>query len=872
MIRLAWRGLLARRIATALAAAGLLTAVSGFLVLAGVSRTTQAVLSGDIARAWDTPYDLLVRPIGTQTSLEATEGLVRPNFLSGMAGGITSAQLEAIRAVPGVTVAAPIAIVGVVQWPAGFPVDLGAEIGPDTVTVLRVIVVASGEAGLSRYPALAPAYLIAAPTGRVVREGTGPAAATYLEIGTSRIACTPTVACYGGLTPDAGPPGLTVSWPIPIVVAGIDPHAEAQLASLDRCVTTGRYLVPSDAPAIVETPTGGQPTIPVLVSTTSFLDESVRISIERAREPSAALGGAAPDALSGWAPVSEQTASAEEAYRAYLAALVGSDYYDASPHWTAGQVTYREVGPDRIAAVTVPADPSVYESQTTVRGNGRPASLAPPEGGDIWFRRVERHDQARRGELFSRWTPVGQYDPNCLPGFDPLAGGRLEAYGLPAVTLPDGRTLGPTRSLASYVNSPPLVLTTLAGAAWLSDATRFEGAPGAAFISAIRVRISGVDEPGSGAEARLAAAAAAIRDATGLQVDIVKGSSPHQVLVDLPAGRYGRPAVSAAEGWSKKGIAVAFVEAVAAQDLAIFVLVLVGGVLLVGATAYVAVRQRGPELATLRAIGWSRRRIAWLVETEMLVLGLAVGVAALLVVGALLPLGLFLAPWQLFGAVPLSIVVAGTAGLLPALLVFRGIPVGQLRGIERPRPSRPIRSMAWFAMRDLMGSRRVESLLGIVAVALGAALVGIVALVAVAFNGRLDVTVLGVYLAAQVRPFHVAVAALTLAVGALTAGEIVALGYLRREDAFATLRAIGWPPRRLVGFLMLQALAIGISGGILAALATAAAAQILDTAPGASGLAVGAAFGAAGVATLAAGVGPALLALRSVPATILRGE
>ncbi|MER3488075.1 MAG: hypothetical protein C4307_04820 [Chloroflexota bacterium] len=205
MIRLAWRGLLARRIASGLAAAGLLTAVSGFLVLTGVSRTTQAVLSGDIARAWEAPYDLLIRPPGTQTSLEATEGLVRPNFLAGIAGGITSAQLDATRGVPGVTVAAPIAMVGFVQWPAGFPVDLGAAMGPDAISVLRVTVVATGEAGLSRYPAEPPVYLVAAPAGRVVREGTGPSAATYLEIGTTRIACTPTIACYGGRT--AGPDG-----------------------------------------------------------------------------------------------------------------------------------------------------------------------------------------------------------------------------------------------------------------------------------------------------------------------------------------------------------------------------------------------------------------------------------------------------------------------------------------------------------------------------------------------------------------------------------------------------------------------------------------------------------------------------------------
>ena len=137
---------------------------------------------------------------------------------------------------------------------------------------------------------------------------------------------------------------------------------------------------------------------------------------------------------------------------------------------------------------------------------------------------VSREDQVPRSELFSRWAPVGQYNPDCVPGFNPLAGGRLETYGLPAVTLPDGRTLGPTRALASCVNSPPLVLTTLAGAAWLSDPVRFTNAPGAAFISAIRVKVAGVDTPGPASEARLAAVAAAIEDATGLQVDVVKGA------------------------------------------------------------------------------------------------------------------------------------------------------------------------------------------------------------------------------------------------------------------------------------------------------------------------------------------------------------
>ena len=238
MIRLATRGLLARRVATVLAAAGLLTAVSGFLVLAGVSRTTQAVLSGDIAHAWNTPYDILVRPIGSQSALEQGEGLVRPNFLSGLTGGITEAQLAAIRAVPGVAVAAPIAVVGLVQWPAAFPVDLAGQLGPGPITVFRIEAQASGEAGLSHYPPAPAQYLVAAPGPHRAAGGhpDRPAGRPRARGGDGPHRLHPDCRVLGRLTPSASlegafrssTPGLDLSWSEPIVVAGVDPVAEAQ--------------------------------------------------------------------------------------------------------------------------------------------------------------------------------------------------------------------------------------------------------------------------------------------------------------------------------------------------------------------------------------------------------------------------------------------------------------------------------------------------------------------------------------------------------------------------------------------------------------------------------------------------------------------
>jgi hypothetical protein len=62
----------------------------------------------------------------------------------------------------------------------------------------------------------------------------------------------------------------------------------------------------------------------------------------------------------------------------------------------------------------------------------------PPAVRDRWFRTVTQHGyDLAEGNRY--WTVVGSYNPDCLPGFDPLAGNR---------------------SLAGYINPPPLLLTT----------------------------------------------------------------------------------------------------------------------------------------------------------------------------------------------------------------------------------------------------------------------------------------------------------------------------------------------------------------------------------------------------------------------------
>ena len=447
MLWLAVRELASRRTATALAALGLLTATLGFITLAGTSQTTRAVLRGDIARTWNTPYDLLVRPPGSVTPLEARHGLVRPNYVSGLAnGGITRAQLEAIRRIPGVSIAAPVAIAGAVNWTTGgFGVLLDQEPTRRPLAVYKLVIDSTTDAGLSR-ATVETHYIVVAAEG-TVRYVEGTRNAT-LELRGRTIDCSYPVTCFapvecdhGQCGPPADPPNHGVEVLQPIVIAGIDPAAETALLGLDRCVTRGRALLPGDQPADAgdRDPPGTR--IPVLVSTRSFVDETFTGHLTRAADAAALLRGAQPQALASWQPVREVKTSADQLYRAYLP-RVGEEV-DEWPIWSIGDVSYRErPGGLHLEATTRRPDPSIYERRNT--SSAIPASVTtPPAVRDRWFRTVTQHGyDGAEGNRY--WTVVGTYNPDCLPGFDPLAGGGLETYAAPTVRLADGRELGQT--------------------------------------------------------------------------------------------------------------------------------------------------------------------------------------------------------------------------------------------------------------------------------------------------------------------------------------------------------------------------------------------------------------------------------------------
>ena len=115
MGRLAWSQVRFRLARTLALLVGVLVAATAFTVLTAASQTAQVRTLGTVSANFKAAYDILVRPKGARTAVESKTGTVQPDFLSGIYGGISMAQYHQIQQIPGVQVAAPIAMVGYAQ-------------------------------------------------------------------------------------------------------------------------------------------------------------------------------------------------------------------------------------------------------------------------------------------------------------------------------------------------------------------------------------------------------------------------------------------------------------------------------------------------------------------------------------------------------------------------------------------------------------------------------------------------------------------------------------------------------------------------------------------------------------------------------------
>ena len=913
MHRYLWRQLRYRGTRTVALLAGILIATTSFTVLTGTTETARLQTVGAVQRSFRPAYDILVRPRGSTTGLERSQQLVRPNYLSGIFGGITLDQYASVKQVTGVEVAAPIAMIGYVLQNVTFNVDLRPYLGSSPRQVFRMGVIRSTDRGLSRMVDVPASYVYvtnralqlpagytAAPntvTGPTEKVGPGrtvvvcpsltmppqvpgpfaPAARNELQCDSR------SSASGGGFGP--GPGGVIaaqVRVPVPFLIAGIDPASEAALAHVDAAVVRGRYLHAADRPTVVGAGPGRSLAVPVLVSDRGFLDGGYQVTVRR-------LGSAASDAMAagllpdqlirrlhaqGGLVVSRRTIDAGAVYTRLAGQLVaptgvGGGGSIVESYWTVGPTRYRQHGSRELAPEPVANPVSVWASSFQTNRYVH----VPIEAADVGFRRLTPNvgSNVDVGGMLRLPVPhaVGVFDPRKLPGFSALSAVPEETYTAPVAipgdgrsrSLLGGRSLLPNGNIGGYLDQPPMLLTTLACLPAFTNPRVFH--PNHAPISVIRVRVAGVTGIDPVSRERIRVVAQQIATSTGLDVDITAGSSPTAMTIDLPAGKFGRPQLTLREGWVKKGVAVAILAAVDRKSLVLFTLILAVCALFVANAAVAAVRARRNELGILACIGWRPRKLFSAALLELGLVGLvAGGLGSLLALPLGAAFGVSVSVRRAALAVPAAALLALLAGLFPAWQAARSDPGAAVRpALLTARRVRRPRSVLALGLVNLV---RVpgRSLVGAASLAIGVCALTLLSTVTLAFQGQLVGSLLGDAISVQIRPVDFIAAALTVALGALALADVLYLNVRERASEFATLSALGWRDQALAELVSVEGLGMGVAGSVAgAALGLAGAGVFAGHLPGAVVV----------IALAAVVVGTAIAALATaVPVTLLR--
>lgn len=860
MLRMVWHELRRRLGRTLAMGFAVLVAAAGFTVLTSSSDASKLATIGTVKNAGSgVKYDVLVRPKGARTPQETSDRLIQPGFLSSLYGGITTVQWQQILHLSGVSVAAPMTVVGSVVTNAYPDIPVRRFLSPSTPTTFRVDGTWKLPDGTVQ-PQKAQ-YFYFAPTTTRNQSATPPAMCTFppasqqlnqpsgliVTQAPSGMTCnlSPAAPKFNGFSSNLTR-AVNVSYPLPQVLVAVDPAQETKLLGLQDASPAGSLQRLST----LTTGSNGSAVVPVLYSNQPGAQTQLKVSITRLPTAAAAhlvatRGNALqPGALGTLrAPVvasktltagdvvhSVQTKTRDSSYESSMAGRLGQYFTVSSPHLTGQGQDYTAV-----------AVRNVLSQLWTLDGD---AGIAPAGSGGVGFRRLtaRANPQATPGPVLRN---IGSFDPSKLAGMNKLAGQVLDGYAIAPTTPGDDTTRkqignGPvpaSLNIASLVQPAPTVLTSLAALPALMNNTTTpgldqRGPSGEGDISAIRVKVAGVTGVDAVSKERVRLVAQRIA-AMGLNVDITVGSSPSQVTIHQPNTVPGKPDLVLHQWWAKLGVATTILKALDAKSLGLFILVLLVAGLCVANSAIASVRSRRTDLGVLACVGWTRAALFRLVVTELGAIALVAGVIAAgisLLLGA--AFGTPVSPSRALLAIPASLVVTLVAGFVPAYLAARSDPMDAVRpAVTTPRTPRATRTLLGLGRGNLARSR-TRTVLAVLGLVVATAAFTLLLAISVGFQGAVVGSVLGDAVAIQTRTSDYAAALATFALAGIGVGNLMYLNIRDRGPELATLRATGWTEHHLRQLLLTEGALIGAIGGITGAtLGLAAALALIGSLP-----------------------------------------
>ncbi|WP_017473164.1 ABC transporter permease [Amphibacillus jilinensis] len=802
MIHFIWQNWKRKKERLLLLLLGVVVIATGLSYLVGLSDRNQLTITEELQQSWQSSYHIAVRPTGTRGETEHDQ-LLDTNFLSGISGGISTAQYEQIKAMTDIEIAAPIAFIGHVYFFLEFDNPHITEPGLYRFTSEHI----TGD-GINQLTDRHTSYQSV---------NNHPGDSNFMADYYHPLNETPNLIMQSQL------------------LAAIDPVQEAALVGLDQAVLdigNSRYFSDQDQATPIAENSYSYP-LPILLSNRSYTHselvytyEKLEIEIDDDESPTQiyqrleSLGGQAYlDDLDG-EPVEQFRYDDYQLFSYFANSLSRYDLETGEPYSASALLQdefqlFMKVAPLAYKQKESPLPeqwPNAYQLKTVTID-----STINDQGSFTGYRNEERFDQSLP-LINPEW--IGFYDPSHLNiAQDPTTELPMETYRPIRAELvfnPDLQPFNPPIPLEpigegySFLTSPPSMLTTLDYA---------EHILGNQIISAIRIKVKGVEGLTEQSQAKLEQIAERIEQETGLITDIMLGSSPQQTLVYLPQSDTDATEGWFQQPWIKLGAAMSIFREATLSYTTILLMTITVAVLYVWATGLINLQARKKELAILLAVGWRPRQVGKLLLTESVWLG---GLTALI-------------SWLILGFVywsenisfsPIRFVSTGISGwiiyllgsILPIMIASKISPIQTMQHGEIATSRKsvlPTIGVITMALNHFIRKWQ-RYVLSVVTIALPSSLLTIFLYITLRLQGVMYTTSLGQYIAIDVGPIHYTAAIVALVIALLTTVEMIWQNVSERQPELAILKTVGWRANHVRLLIWLEGFFTGLLASILA--------------------------------------------------------
>lgn len=798
MLRFIWNSWWRNKERFILLLVGVLIVSTGLSYLIGTTQANNGTVVDELQKRWGSSYDIVVRPEGSRSVTEDLN-LLEPNYMSGLDGGITRKQYETIKQIADVEVAAPIAMIGNYNTDAVKDTYNFKEPG-----IYKISFKDMQDTGLKKET---ESHSFFAGAGWFPPES-------------------------DGLNRDISPQELG-EFPIygygsSVMLAGIDPEAEARLVGLDQATkkaTHSRYFTKED---IVNDYGDGVWDIPLIMNSHEYVNASRTYRYEKVDIPLVkdSMTETVRSIMKKGGESYLKTLPVKDTKEYYISTkqaskqLVKNILEDKVPENAAGSFDWMYLKPSAVEYRTI-ASPFAKRWPFTYQ-------VTPQEVAKEVL--ISKRSMYRKARIFGDGTGslenvpkmhlnfIGVFDPTKLNiSKDPLTELPMETY-FPAKAqwvmdknekpVNPVREVKPTNDPYDFLTKPPSMLTTLDAAFKLR---------GDKAISAIRVNVKGVETMNATSEKKLKSVAQEIEDKTGLITDVTLGSSPQLALTYLP-GLKGESALGwVQQPWIKLGSSMAIFQEAKVGMSGIILSVIAVALVYVFSSNIILLYARKKEFAILLSLGWRPRQLSKLLFLEATLLGTLVALISWTILGSFWlttdhPIGL--TRILLIGLAGLLIYWGGT--LVPMTLIRRIQPFESMRSGEVSKGRRFVRAQGVLGMSiNQLVTYWQRTILSTIAIALPTSLFIFFLFITFRLKGVLYATWLGEYVALEVGTMHYVAMGVALLIAILTTTEIMWQNVNERKSQLAVLKATGWQNGQIRTLVLSEGLMTGLFAGII---------------------------------------------------------